>query len=320
VAEPVDRFHGFGPQTRYDERRVRPGRQWLGSGSETTESGADGDVTRRRVFDPGAVPTAFWRRDEVCHALTRRDVAELFRLFLAEFADCTQTQLALLTEHDRSDISNWVRGIRQSRVSDIEVLTRIADGLQLPDQARLLLGLAPVGPIAAPQRGHRPEARAEAAALRLAICGSRAPDTDAAAIDAAVRSLARLVMAQGYQVSHGPVGVGIEVMTYIADHYRPPDFASALGLFGHRNVVQDAAYVVVLGGASGTQTELDLAASTGKKIIPLPCTGGTARRFYRLAERDRRLRAWIDDEHFARLGRCGEHGEDFVRIVEELII
>ncbi|GAA4240364.1 hypothetical protein GCM10022254_64710 [Actinomadura meridiana] len=186
----------------------------------------------------------FWCRDDVAQALTHRDIGRLFRLFLGQFTECTQTQLALLTQHDRSDISNWVRGTRQGRVSDIEVLTRIADGLQLPDQARLLLGLAPAGSSMAgpnPAVPHqRADARAEGTAtstapVHVAICGSRTPDTDSSVINAAVRCLARLVMSRGYRVNHGPVGVGIEVMTYIADHYRPPEISLAIGLFGHRN-------------------------------------------------------------------------------------
>lgn len=286
-------------------------------------------MTRRRVFDAGAVPVAFWRRADVQDCLRHRDIGRLFRIFLAEFDDCTQTQLALLTQHDRSDISNWVRGTRQGRVSDIEVLTRIADGLQIPDQARLLLGLAPAtsletdlseGRYHPAQRGAADAAAtAEPEPVRVAICGSRAPDTNASVIDAAVRCLARLVMSQGYKVSHGPVGVGIEVMTYIADHYRPPDVARAIGLFGHRNVIQDAEFVIVVGGAPGTQTEIDLALSMGKKIIPLPSSGGTARRFYHQASRDRRLRSWMADKHFAALNACDDPGEDFVRIVEHLI-
>ncbi|MFG2006349.1 hypothetical protein ACGFNU_45110 [Spirillospora sp. NPDC048911] len=104
-------------------------------------------MTKRRIFDPGAVPERFWRRDDVQESLTHRDVGRLFRLFLDEFADCTETHLAILTECDHSDISNWVRDPRQGRVSDTEVLTRIADGLQIPDQARLQLDLLPVGPV-----------------------------------------------------------------------------------------------------------------------------------------------------------------------------
>jgi hypothetical protein len=72
-------------------------------------------VTRRKVFDPAAVPVS-----------------------------------------DRSDISNWVRGTRQGRVFDIEVLTRIADGLRMPDEARVLLGLAPADALIAAIRDSPP--------------------------------------------------------------------------------------------------------------------------------------------------------------------
>ncbi|MFI0486702.1 hypothetical protein [Actinomadura sp. 9N215] len=285
-------------------------------------------MTRRRVFDPGTVPVAFWRRDEIERSLTRRDVGQLFRLFLAEFNGCTQTQLALLTQHDRSDISNWVRGTRQGRVSDIEVLTRIADGLQIPDSARLLVGLAPAGsfPLHPDPVVPRPrtavqddQAMTVPVPVRLAICGSRAPDTDADVIDAVVPCLARLVMSRGYKVSHGPVGVGIEVMTHIADRYRPPDFALAIGLFGHRNVIAHAQLVLVIGGGVGTQAEIDLAASMGTPIVALPASGGTACRFYQQATRDQRLRGSINDEQFAALSACADPSEDFVRIVEGLI-
>jgi len=301
------------------------------------------------VFDPTVVPATFWRRDDVQLALARREVGRLFQTYLQEMPGCTQTQLALLTEHDRSDISNWVRGVRQGRVSDIEVLTRIADGLQMPDEARVLLGLAPADTLMATIRDPKPMPmpsptasavksvggfdfdNADTRPTRLAICGSRGADTDNQVIDAAVRSLARLILTHRFQISHGPVGVGIEVMTYIADHYRPPDFTVAVGLFGRPNVVRDAHYVLVIGGAAGTQDEIDLAVSMGKRIIALPASGGTALRFHRRASRDPRLRAWLSDEEFALLDAsanleslAGEAegsdraGEQFVRMVEDL--
>lgn len=52
---------------------------------------------------------------------------------------------------------------------------------------------------------------------------------------------------------------------------------------------------------------------------PLPASGGTARRFYHQAARDHRLRSPLDDEQFAALNACADPGEDFVRIVENLI-
>ncbi|WP_280366657.1 helix-turn-helix transcriptional regulator [Nocardia wallacei] len=89
------------------------------------------------------MPLVFWRRDDVRLALVRREVGRLFGIYLAEFPGCTQTQLALLTGHDRSDISNFIRGARGPRVADIDVLNRVADGLAMPDIARTMLGLAP---------------------------------------------------------------------------------------------------------------------------------------------------------------------------------
>jgi hypothetical protein len=100
------------------------------------------------------------------------------------------------------------------------------------------------------------------------------------------------------QVNHGPVGVGIEVMTYIVDHYRPPDFVAAVGLFGRQNVVRDADCVVIIGGAAGTAEEIDLAAYCGTVIIPFPATGGTARRRYERAQDDARLRRCIPGQYF----------------------
>ncbi|WP_125620909.1 hypothetical protein [Actinomadura sp. WAC 06369] len=285
-------------------------------------------MTRRKVFNPGDIPMTFWSCDEVAEALADRDVGRLFRLFLARYPECTQTQLALLTQHDRSDVSNWVRGARQGRVSDIEVLTRIADGMQIPDRARLSLGLAPADPLPLKKEPIRPwrqviERDTDATEntgrpVCIAICGSRTADADGAVIDDAVRCMARLVLSHGYRVSHGPVGVGIEVLTYIADQYRPPGIARAVGLFGHRNVIQHADLVVVVGGGTGTQTEIDLALSMGKAVIALPASGGAARRFYTRAARDERLRA-MSEEQFTALGAGDDPAEDLARIIEELL-
>jgi hypothetical protein len=111
-------------------------------------------VARRRSFDPEEAPAAFWQRDDVRLSLAHREIGTLFATYLRANPDCTQTRLAVLTEHDRSDISNFVRGVRAARVADIDVLTRVADGLAMPDAARVLLGLAPAH--SAPRAGRRP--------------------------------------------------------------------------------------------------------------------------------------------------------------------
>lgn len=106
-------------------------------------------MPRRKTFDAGAVPPAFWRREGVRLAPTRPEIGRLVGVYLAAFPDRTQAQLAILTEQDRPDISTFVRGIRSSRVTDFDVLSPIAGGLAMPGQARGVLGLAPVNHLAA---------------------------------------------------------------------------------------------------------------------------------------------------------------------------
>lgn len=115
-----------------------------------------------------------------------------------------------------------------------------------------------------------------------------------------------------------PSWVGIEVMTYIADHYRPPDFTATIGLFGRQNVVRGADCVVALGGATGTADEIDLAAYSGTTIVPMPASGGTARHCYERARREARLRARIPAQHFEALGTCHD-AEQFVEILSQVI-
>ncbi|MGH8903940.1 MAG: hypothetical protein ACRDYA_20255 [Egibacteraceae bacterium] len=269
-------------------------------------------------------------------AIARREVGRLFQLYLAAFPECTQTQLALLTEHDRSDISNFVRGARCGQVSDIEVLSRIADGVRMPDDARVLLGLAPAAAPLSALRAARatiPDAEGTKAGSittgwlqtgehatehRIAICGSRAAGTDPKILDDMSRSLGRLLMRCPCRVSHGPVGIGIEVMTYIADHYRPPNLNAAVGRFGHLNVVRDADYVLVIGGGQGTQDEADLAFSMDKRIIPMPASGGTARHVYVAMRRNGALRRWMTEEHFVALERCSD-ADEYTRMVERAL-
>jgi hypothetical protein len=166
-------------------------------------------VARRKTFDPDGVPLPFSRRDDVRLALARREVGNLFAIYLDTYADCTQTQLALLTEHHRSDISNFVRGTRGPRVTDIGVLGRVADGLVMPDEARILFGLAPADVTLSlitsehtstdvrpsdsePGRTtgwFRPHSSEEP--LRIALCGSRSATTDPVMTDQAVAAVSR---------------------------------------------------------------------------------------------------------------------------------
>lgn len=303
-------------------------------------------MTRRKVFDPKAVPTAFWRGNDVQTALARRDIGALFRSYLSAFEDFTQTQLALLTDQDRSDFSNLVRGARHGQVSDIGVLTRIAEGLRLPDSARMLMGLAPADAVMSSIRDEREMSDSgrtstdqnrrrlddsDPSSPRIAICGSRTADTHDSVIDSSVRALARLVMVRRLRVNHGPIGVGIEVMTHIADHYQPPGLRGAVAIFGRRHVIADAEYVVVIGGGAGTRAEADVAIALGKQILPYGASGGTAQVMFQQLRRQPATSSRIPADQLATLDSCArldpgaskteieKMTDDFVDLLDSLV-
>lgn len=86
------------------------------------------------------VDPAFWQREEVDRALERRDVGGLFRL-LRRFAGASQHRIGAAVDLQQGTVSAIMKGDRV--VTSIDVLVRIADGLGMPDGARMRLGLAP---------------------------------------------------------------------------------------------------------------------------------------------------------------------------------
>lgn len=142
---------------------------------------------------------------------------------------------------------------------------------------------------------------AEGAPASVAICGSRSSGTNAKHLDAAVLALADLLMHRKYMISHGPVGLGAEVLTYIADQHHPDGLDSVRGIIGHDNVVRDSDWVLVVGGGAGTQAEIDTAFTAGKRVLPMPVSGGTAARVYMRMLGDETLRAWLPDVTFSAL-------------------
>jgi transcriptional regulator with XRE-family HTH domain len=93
-----------------------------------------------RATDLIKIPDSLWRRDAVTEALRNRDVGRLFRL-LSKYAGTSQTRLAIACGMSQPKISRIMRGT--ARVETLEVFERIADGVEMPDSARLALGLAP---------------------------------------------------------------------------------------------------------------------------------------------------------------------------------
>ncbi len=93
-----------------------------------------------RALEPIASPTWAWNRDETRRLLQERDVPGLLR-FAQRFGGATQTQLAASTGLAQGRISEVFHG--QKTVTAFDVFERIAEGLNMPDPARMLFGLAP---------------------------------------------------------------------------------------------------------------------------------------------------------------------------------
>jgi tetratricopeptide (TPR) repeat protein len=90
--------------------------------------------------DPLTVPPQFWQRPDVTQALQARDIARLFRL-LRQYCGASQTRIGTAVGMTQSTVSLIVN--RNKPVTTMAVLERIADGLAMPDESRMRLGLAP---------------------------------------------------------------------------------------------------------------------------------------------------------------------------------
>jgi hypothetical protein len=93
------------------------------------------------------VPSAFWDEPATVAALEARDIGCLLRL-VSIAAGASQTRIGIEVDMAQGRVSQVMAGAQQ--VTQLEVIERIADGLRMPDHARLALGLAPT---IAPQGG-----------------------------------------------------------------------------------------------------------------------------------------------------------------------
>jgi len=88
------------------------------------------------------MPPAAWHSEEAHKLLAVRDVGALFRL--AQRFGISQGRLSAATSIPQGRISEILHGKRQ--VTSLELFERIANGLDMPDDCRMLLGLAPTKP------------------------------------------------------------------------------------------------------------------------------------------------------------------------------
>lgn len=106
-------------------------------------------------YDPIVIPLRSWRLPSTRAALQARDVSALFAL--AKHHGATQTRLAIATGMLQGRISEVMRGVRT--ITAMETYERVAEGLGMPDEARLIFGLAPRHPAGLDHLG--PVGRAE---------------------------------------------------------------------------------------------------------------------------------------------------------------
>jgi transcriptional regulator with XRE-family HTH domain len=89
------------------------------------------------------LPAWAWQRDDVRAALRERDVGALFRA-AQQYTGTSQGRIAVATGLLQGRVSEIMHGART--VSTLQLFERIAGGLDMPDDARMLLGLAPRHP------------------------------------------------------------------------------------------------------------------------------------------------------------------------------
>ncbi len=95
---------------------------------------------RDDALKPVTLPARVWREERTRDALRRRRIGYLFEL-AKKYAGASQTRIANVTGMSQPDVSRIMRDGRE--ITSIDVLQRVADGLTMPDEARILLGLAP---------------------------------------------------------------------------------------------------------------------------------------------------------------------------------
>ena len=96
------------------------------------------------------IPASFWERPDTIAALRNRDIGRFFAL-LQQYTGASQTQIGIACVLPQGKVSAIIHGIQL--VEKLDVFERIAEGLGMPDPARISLGLAPRHPPASPASG-----------------------------------------------------------------------------------------------------------------------------------------------------------------------
>ena len=107
---------------------------------------------RTSAFEPFDIPPEFWERPSVARALAERDMGVLFDL-LHQHTGISQTRIGVAVQIGQGRMSEVVRHIRE--IKEKHVFERIANGLKMPDHARLMMGLATQQASSSPSQARR---------------------------------------------------------------------------------------------------------------------------------------------------------------------
>lgn len=105
------------------------------------------------AFEPIHIPDHIWQRDTTLAQLRSRDIGALFRL-AHQYAGASQNRIAAATGVPQPRV-NALMNKRGGPILQLHVFESIADGLNMPDDARTALGLAPRSGEAAAHQGKR---------------------------------------------------------------------------------------------------------------------------------------------------------------------
>lgn len=95
------------------------------------------------LHEPVHIPDWAWQRPETRDTLAARDVGGLFRL-AQRYAGASQARIASAVGISQGRVNEHIHGKRGAATLDL--FLRVADGLHLPDDARIAMGLAPRRP------------------------------------------------------------------------------------------------------------------------------------------------------------------------------
>lgn len=88
---------------------------------------------------PIELPEWAWQRAEIREALRERDMGAVFR-HVQQYSGTSQARIATAVAMTQARVNEVINGRRE--ITSLDVFERIADGLNMPDDARHLLGLA----------------------------------------------------------------------------------------------------------------------------------------------------------------------------------